>query len=122
MLTAWLVGAGILTAVFAAWSLFLQLQIFSKLLLAVLWVSPVVAAFVTASLSPTHKVRLGLTMAALAALLATALNWIHQMRGIDVDFPGLRGSFILFTLVLAGSAVLSILGGITGMLATRNKR
>lgn len=61
-------------------------------------------------------------MAVVAAMLATGANWMFQIRGISVDFPGLRGSFILFTVVLVGAAVLSILGSIAGMLATRNRR
>lgn len=107
---------------FAAWSLLLQLHIFSYVLLSLVWTSPGVAAFVTSSLSPSRKVLLGSSMAVVAAMLAVTLNSIFQARGISVDFPGLLGGFILFTLVLAGATVLSILGGIAGMLATRNRR
>lgn len=119
MIRSWLVGACILIAVFAAWSLFLHLQIFSDTLLALLWVSPGVAAFVTSILSPARKVLLGSSMAIVAAMLVVVLSWIFQMRDIGVDFPGIRGGSILFTLVVVGAAVPSLLGGIAGMLATR---
>lgn len=122
MIGAWLAGATILLIVFAAWSLFLHLQIFSDALLALLWVSPGVAAFATSILSPARKVLLGSSMAIVAAILVAVLNWIFQMRDIGVDFPGIRGGSILFTLALVGAAVPSIVGGIAGMLATRDRR
>lgn len=71
-----------------------------------------VAAFVTAYLSPSHKILLGTSMAIPSALLAVALNSADQFLGTAVDFPGLKGGVILFVLVLISAAIISIPGSV----------
>ena len=79
-----------------------------------------IAAFVSAYLGPSHKILLGTSMAVPAALLAVALNLADQFFGNAVDFPGLKGGFILFILVLISAAIVSIPGSVAAYALTRN--
>jgi hypothetical protein len=117
---AWLTGAGILVVVFAIWFVLLQANIFSQSFVIVLWISPMIAAFVSAYLGPSHKILLGTSMAIPSALLAVALNSANQFSGTAVDFPGLKGGFILFILVLISAAIISIPGSVAAYTLTRN--
>jgi len=117
---AWLIGAGILAVIFAIWFVLLQANVFSQSFVIVLWISPMIAAFVSANLSPSHKILLGTSMAIPSALLAVALNSANQFSGAAVDFPGLKGGFILFILALISAAIISIPGSVAAYTLTRN--
>jgi hypothetical protein len=114
MLQAWSLGAAILLVAHGVWFVALQATTFSQTLVLLLWVSPVVAAFVSAYLAPRKKILLGTSMAIPATVLVDVLNSVYQSLGHAVDFPGLRGGLILVTLMLGWNAVLSALGGIAG--------
>jgi len=120
IIKAWLIGAGILVAIFAIWFVLLQAKVFSQSFVIGLWISPMIAAFVSAYLGPSHKILLGTSMAIPSALLAVALNSANQFSGAAVDFPGLKGSFILFILVLISAAIISIPGSVAAYTLTRN--
>jgi hypothetical protein len=120
IIKAWLTGAGILVVVFAVWFVLLQANVFSQSFVIVLWVSPMIAAFVSAYLGPSHKILLGTSMAIPSALLAVALNSANQISGTAVDFPGLKGGFILFILVLISAAIISIPGSVAAYTLTKN--
>lgn len=121
MIWAWLLGVALLFATFALWLLFLRMEIFSQWLLVLLWGSPAAAAFVASYLSPSHKIILGSSMAIPTAVLAAALNWMVQIQGFAVDFPGPGGGWILFVVVLVGAGVLCSLGGVLGMAVTTQR-
>ncbi|RPH97279.1 MAG: hypothetical protein EHM68_08895 [Lysobacterales bacterium] len=121
MIWAWLLGVGLLLAIFALWLLLLRMEVFAQWALVLLWISPAVAAFVASYLSPSHKIILGLSMAIPTAVFAAALNRVLQIQGLAVDFPGPSGGLILFIVVLVGAAVLSSLGGILGMGVSRGR-
>ena len=59
-------------------------------------------------------------MAIPSALFAVALNSADQFLGSAVDFPGLKGGFILFILVLISAAIVSIPGSLVAYALTRN--
>ena len=120
MLKAWSIGAAILIVVFSIWFVFLQAEIFSQSALVLLWISPMIAAFVSSYLSPSHKILLGTSMAIPTALFAVAINSADQFFGTAVDFPGLKGGFILFILVLISAAIVSIPGSMAAYALTRN--
>ena len=122
MLKAWLIGAAILIVVFSIWFIFLQVEIYSRSAFIVLWVSPIVAAFVTSYMSPSHKILLGVSMAFPFAFLAVVLNTADQFFGSAVDFPGLPGGLFLFILILIRSVIISIPGSVAGYALTRNDR
>ena len=119
---AWLIGAGILAVIFAIWFVLLQANVFSQSFVIVLWISPMIAAFVSANLSPSHKILLGTSMAIPSALLAVALNSANQFSGAAVDFPGLKGGFILFILVLISAALISVPGSVAAYALTKKDR
>ena len=119
---AWSIGASILIAVFTIWFVLLQAKVFSQSVVFLLWISPMIAAFVSAYLSPSHKILLGTSMAVPSALLAVALNSADQFLGSAVDFPGLKGGFILFILVLISAALISVPGSVAAYALTKKDR
>ena len=81
-----------------------------------------IAAFVSAYLGPSHKILLGTSMAIPTALLAITLNSAGQFFGAAVDFPGLKGGFILFILVLISAALISVPGSVAAYALTKKDR
>ena len=122
MFKAWSIGAAILIVVFSIWFALLQAKVFSQSAFVLLWTSPMIAAFVSAYLAPSHKVLLGTSMAIPSALLATTLNSAGQFFGAAVDFPGLKGGFILFILVLISAALISVPGSVAAYALTKKDR
>jgi hypothetical protein len=120
MIWAWSLGVGLLFASFALWLLALRIEAFSQPLLILLWISPGVAAFVASYISPSHKIILGSSMAIPTAGLAAVLNWMVQIQGSAVDFPGPSGGLMLFIIILVAAAVLCWLGGVLGVAASRS--
>ena len=122
MFKAWSIGATMLIVVSSIWFVFLQVTVFSQPAFFLLWISPMVAAFVTSYISPSHKILLGASMALPFALLAVTLNSFDQFLGAAVDFPGLKGGFILFILVLISAAIVSIPSSVTAYALTKKDR
>jgi len=120
MFRAWSAGVGVLVAAYATWFTFLQLGKFSEAMMVLLWLSPLVAAFVSSYLGPSKKILLGTSMAVPAAFLAVLFNLVDQLLDISVDFPGVAGAGILFTLTLAYATVLASMGALFGYYLTRN--
>ena len=114
VLRAWLAGVMVLVVANGAWFVSLQAHKFSSSLIWLLWISPLIAAFVSAYLSPRKKILLGISLAIPAAVLAVALNVTYELLGNAVDFPGVRGGTILFVITLGYSAMLCALGGGAG--------
>lgn len=119
---AWSVGAGIITLVYAAWFIALQASQYSEALVFLLWLSPLVAALVSAYFAPRRKVLLGMSMVLPTTILAVALNAIYQWLGNAVDFPGIRGGLILFTTTLVYSGILCGLGSMAGLVLAKKFR
>lgn len=119
MLKAWTIGVVILIAVYAAWFVSLQLGTFAQVVIVLLWVTPVVAAFVSTHLAPHNKVLLGLSMAIPAAILASVLNVAHQMLGRAVDFSGLQGGVILAAVALIENVILCGVGSLAAHFLTK---
>ena len=119
---AWFTGAGILVLVYAAWFIALQASQYSEALVVLLWLSPLVAALVTAYLAPRRKVMMGMSMVLPTTVLAVTLNFVYQWLGNAVDFPGARGGLILFSSTLVYSAILCGLGSIGGLVLAKKFR
>ena len=122
MFKAWSIGASILITVFTIWFVLLQAKVFSQSAVFLLWISPMIAAFVSAYLAPSHKLLLGTSMAIPSALLAITLNSAGQFFGAAVDFPGLKGGIILFILVLISAALISVPGSVAAYALTKKDR
>jgi hypothetical protein len=95
---------------------------YTELLVLLLWISPFIAALVTAYLSPGRKMVMGMSMAVIAAVLVVVLNAAFQAAGNAVDFPGAKGGLTLFVMTLMYSAVGAFLGSVTGQWLTRKRR
>lgn len=121
MIRAWASGVGILLAANGLWLAALVANRYSQALVFLLWISPAIAAFVSASLAPSSKLLVGLSMAIPAALLAGVINLVYQALGNAVDFPGARGGLLLVLLALGWSAVVSAAGGAAGYFLTRRR-
>ena len=122
MFKAWSIGASFLITVFTIWFVLLQAKVFSQSAVFLLWISPMIAAFVSAYLAPSHKLLLGTSMAIPSALLAITLNSAGQFFGAAVDFPGLKGGIILFILVLISAALISVPGSVAAYALTKKDR
>ena len=119
MFRAWSAGVGILVMGYMAWFAFLQLENFSESLVLLLWLSPLISAFVSSYLGPSKKILLGTSMAVPAAILAVMLNSFDQFLGNAVDFPGIQGGLILFATTLIYAGILSVIGSVLGYFITR---
>ena len=122
MFKAWSIGATMLIVVSSIWFVFLQVTVFFQPAFILLWISPMVAAFVTSYISPSHKILLGTSMALPFALLAVTLNSFDQFLGAAVDFSGLKGGVILFILVLISAALISVPGSVAAYALTKKDR
>lgn len=120
MTKAWLIGLLILLIAFAVWSWLLTIETFSMVAALLLWISPGVAAFVTAYLGPAKKIFPSVTLAIPAAILALLLNVYEQALGHEVDFPGVKGGVSLLLIVLVFSAILAGIGGFAGSKCSLN--
>ena len=116
---AWLTGAGIVALVYGAWFIALQASQYSEVLVFLLWLSPLVAALVTAYLAPRRKIMMGMSMVLPTVVLAVTLNFVYQWLGNAVDFPGARGGLLLFATTLVYSAILCGLGSIGGLVLAK---
>jgi hypothetical protein len=119
MFGAWSAGVGVLVAAYATWFTFLQVSEFSESMMLVLWLSPLIAAFVSSYIGPSKKVLLGSSMAVPAAILAVVLNLVYQFLDRAVDLPGLQGGLIIFFITLIYAGILSVIGGFMGYFLSR---
>ena len=111
---AWLVGSGLLTAMFGLWFIAVMTGKVPYFLIFVLWLSPAAAAFLVSYFSPLKKTTLGLSMAIVTAVLAVAVNSAAQLVGDAVDLPGIEGAAILFGITLIYSGVGCGIGSLCG--------
>jgi len=121
MIRAWALGIVILLVSDGVWLFALQSAVFSGELLILMQSSPFIAASTSAYLAPRKKIYLAISLAIPAALLILVMNFIYQIYGKGVDFPGLRGGLILFTITLIYSGVLCVLGGSAGYFLSKRK-
>lgn len=111
---AWLFGAAIIILVYAIWFIVLQLNLYSEVLVFILWACPFFGALITAYKAPQNKILLGISLSVVSALLAIFINFITQSRGISVDFPGVKGGVTLLSITLLYSVILCVLGSYVG--------
>jgi hypothetical protein len=114
MTRAFLAGLAILvigdTAYFAA----LTLPEAPSEVAMVIWVVPVVAAFVTSWLAPKRKFYAGLVVVVPAALMIGASNFVFGAMGNGSDFPGLKGSVLVAGMSLPFLGLLCAVGALAG--------
>jgi len=111
---SWFIGLGILILFYLVWFIALQLRQYSEVLVFLLWMSPLVAAFISAYLSPRNKILVGVSMVFPTAILSVTLNILSQLFGNAVDFPGFRGGLILFANTIVYGGILCGIGAIGG--------
>jgi len=114
MLRAWTFGFGVLLVAHGAWFVALQAGELPSAMIALLWLSSIIAAFITAYLAPQKKVGLGVSMAIPTTVLAVLLNSVYQLSGKAVDLTGFQGGVILSVVVLVESAILCSIGAFFG--------
>ena len=122
MVRAWVIGVALLLAADGVWFMAVQSTKFAgalAFLVWLLWLSPLVAAFVSALIAPRKKVLVGMSLAVPAVILIGLLNVVHQLLGNEVDFPGLQGGLTLLKVEMAVNVILCSIGGVTGYFVTR---
>jgi hypothetical protein len=122
MRKSWAYGAGTVLVVHAAWFglVFSESRVdrFMAAIVVMLFVVMNVAglgAFITAFTAPRRGFLLGLTLAPLAALLATVSNLLMRVTGNRVDFSGFYDNFGLFTVSLGYGLLACAVGGAVGL-------
>jgi hypothetical protein len=112
-LKAYVIGIAILVIGDGFWLIVLELhEATSNVFALVWWGSTAFAGFATAYLAPQQKIITASIMAMMAALLVAAMNLLYESSGRAVDFPGIRGAWIVakihffwaFLLCLGGAA------------------
>jgi hypothetical protein len=121
MWKAWCLGILVLVLAQGLWFGSVLTGFYSEFLVLLLWVSPFIAALVTAYSAPSRKMTMGVSMAVVAAVLVVAVNAAFQAAGTAVDFPGTKGGMTLFAITLLYSAVGAVLGSITGQWLTKKR-
>lgn len=117
-LKGWSIGTGVLLAVTAMWLLMLKLEFFSAAVVALLWAAPFLAALAASCFAMTHKILVGTSIAVPAVLLALLSNWIVQLSGAPVDFPGPEGVPALLWMLVLPVILLCFAGGLVGRLVS----
>ncbi len=92
---------------------------YSQDLMLLLRVSPFVASFVAAYLSPRKKCIIGMSLAIPTAILSLMVTIAYQLLGRAVDFAGFEGGVILFGVSLAYGFILCTVGGAAGYFSAR---
>jgi hypothetical protein len=86
-----------------------------------IWLVPALAALVASWIAPTHKFRTGLLVALPAAVLLGASNYVFELMGNAVDFPGAKGAVLVAGMSLPVLAVLSAGGALVGDYASKRR-
>jgi hypothetical protein len=119
MLQAWVAGVGVLFLAHGAWVIVLKSETYPRLLVWTLQSLPFIAALVTAYLAPTKKILLAVSIGLVGAVLTVASNYLYEVSGLPVDFPGLQGATVIFVIALVSNTVLCTLGGLAGYYLAR---
>ncbi len=114
LIKPWLVGVAILLLSYLLWFISLQFKVFSDYSMYLLWMSPFIASFIVAFFKPNKKLLIGTMLAISSAVIAVSFNSFYQVMGYSVDFPSVKGGFILFNIILIYSFFLCLLGIMLG--------
>jgi|ERR1700690_213325 len=119
MIKAWGIGFIILFIVDMMVFVATLINYDQRALMPLLRISPFVASFVAAYLSPRNKFTIGMSLAIPTAILGLVVTIAYQLFGKAVDFAGLQGGLILFAVSLAYGFILCSLGGAAGCFLAR---
>lgn len=100
---------------------FHRLGVDRNLTLSILWVLPLVAAYVAARYSPQHKLLAGLSYLLILPFVGAAAHFVSGVLGTTVDFKGLSGARLVFGMDLAIGSLLIVTGTFVGVLLSRPK-
>lgn len=114
MRRSWVIGFIILASADLIVVVATMLEIHPRVFWCLLQLSPFVASFVTAYISPRKKAVLATSLAIPSAGLGLVVTSAYQLSGKAVDFPGFEGGLILLEVSLAYAFVLCALGGVAG--------
>jgi hypothetical protein len=122
-LNAWVIGlvlivgfilAGEFVTIFRDY-FFYRLGLNRNLVLGMLWLVPVLAAFVAVSFSPTKQLLLGGSYVPILSFLGPLAHLIFGLSGAKVDFSGVEGLKVTFQIFFLLSLVTVGIGCIAGI-------
>lgn len=122
MFRAFVVGILVLATCFGGYALLEESARASEALTWAVALSPGMAAFAVASLSPRRKLLLGLATILEAAVVAAVINGIDYLRGGRTDFPGAGGAVAVAELQIIMGAIPALVGAAFGCWLTRPPR
>jgi hypothetical protein len=114
MIRAWSIGFMILFSVDMMVVVATLINVYPQALMLLLRISPFVASFIAACLSPRKKIILGMSLAIPTAILGLLVNIAYQLFGKAVDFAGFTGGLILLAVSLVYGFILCSVGGVAG--------
>ena len=127
VMTAVAMGLGVLLVSFTAWwalSAYAKIAFDTtgrvasvpfELLAWPIWVSPGIASLIVAWRTPRMKVFLGMLMAPCGAMIVTAMS----SGGQSGDFPGIKGTVVLFEIYFVMNAAICAVGTVAGILLAK---
>ena len=99
---------------------FHRLGVDRNLTLSILWVLPLVAAYVATRYSRQHKLLAGLSYLVILTFVGAAAHFASGLLGATVDFKGLSGARMVFGIDLAIGSLLIVTGTFVGVLLSRH--
>jgi hypothetical protein len=125
MIRAWIMGTLILTALYAVRCVYSLVHIhegpLTDIFRIALVFAPTIAGFLVAILAPRKKIRLAASMCLQTTVLFMVFNSLMRFLNHGIFFPGYPGDTMVYTVMLAYSAVFALIGGLLGWLFSRKK-
>lgn len=119
---AFFLGVIILLVGDLSWLFVLKAELLSDAAAYFWWALTVFAGFISAYFSVNRKIILSLSLSIPSVILIGVSNYVYEVLGNMVDFPGLTGSLFLMGISLPWNALLCFVGGGVGFLLSRTKR
>jgi len=117
MLKAWLLGAAVLVVAHAMWWGVAAGIDRAEGLRVILFIFPVLAAFLVTYLSPSRKIALGMSMGIFGAVVGMFAMFLYEQLGYHVDQIG--GPIATISILLAVHLAYAFAGTVIGYLAVR---
>lgn len=98
---------------------FHRLGINRSIFLFILWMFPLLAAFITSYFSSKYKVILGLSYILIVPILGALAHYINGELGGTVDFTGVSGAIMTFKIYFVINSILVVIGTGLGVLSSK---
>ena len=116
---AWMIGIALLVLVHIAWFSILKMHMDIGFVRYGFGAAVVVCSLAGALVTPKKNILVGMSLAIPAALISAASNFVYELLGNAVDFPGMKYSLMLGLIALPWHLLLCTLGGVIAHFMTQ---